>query len=201
MKGRRGTKRKAAKQGPVSSTGDPVSAPVCLPARKKSTLETGRQDNMLCTEEPRTPERRRVSKRIAGVRESPRLKQRRQPKQKHMNRNKYCHLTRENDKQDLSDIQEELNPEISNRNARSGEKATNSTNFSSGAMNYLAQPTIIRECLRMQDVEKEQLEMKQICQGRIHLHENCARTEGQEPCHASKGAPSVAILHPKVIQK
>ena len=185
MKGRRGTKRKAAKQGPVSSTGDTVSAPVCLPARKKSTLETGRKDNMLCTEEPRTSERRRVSKRIAGVRESPRLKQRRQPEQKHMNRNKYCHLTRENDKQDLSDIQEELNPEISNRNACSGEKATNSTNFSSGAMNYLAQPTIIRECLRMQDVEKEQLEMKRICEGRIHLHENCARTEGQEPCHAS----------------
>ena len=52
MKGRRGTKRKVTKQGPVSSTGDNVSAPVCLLARKKSTLETGTKDNMLCTEEP-----------------------------------------------------------------------------------------------------------------------------------------------------
>ena len=54
----------------------------------------------------------------------------------------------------------------------------------------------------MQDVEKEQLEMKRICEERIHLHENCARTEGQEPCHASKGAPSVvhstSNSHPEV---
>ena len=117
-----------------------------------------------------------------------------------MNRNKYCHLTRENDIQDLYDIQEDLNPRISNRNARSGEKATNSTNFSSGAMNHLAQPTIIRECLRMQDVE--QFEMKRTCEERIHLHEKCARTEGQGPCHTSKGAPSVAHStsksHPEV---
>ena len=34
MRGRRGTKRKAAKKGPVSSTGDTVAAPVCLPARR-----------------------------------------------------------------------------------------------------------------------------------------------------------------------
>ena len=134
MKGRRGTKRNAAKQGPVSSTGDTVSAPVCLPARKKSTLETGRKDNVLGTEQPRTPERQ--------------------------------------------------------------------TNFSSDAMNYLAQPTIIRECLRMEDVEKEQLEMKRICEERIHFHENCERTEGQRPRYPSKGAPSVAHStsksHPEV---
>ena len=54
----------------------------------------------------------------------------------------------------------------------------------------------------MQDVEKEQLEMKRICEERIHLNEKCARTEGQELCLASKGAPSVAHStsknHPEV---
>ena len=56
--------------------------------------------------------------------------------------------------------------------------------------------------LQIMDVRVGIAKDRRICEEKIHSHENCARTEGQEPFHASKGAPSLAHStsksHPEV---